>query len=623
MPGPVGRALDTAVAIAKGMRVTMTYLLRPSITVKYPYEPATVKAGWRGPLFLRGMVGEREPAEGKRSVPPCSGTCPANVDARKQNALVAEKRYSEAYETVRDRNILPGVLGRICHHPCEGKCRRGAYDEPVGIKYLHRMAQERQFKSRRKPKKFKRKFDERVCVIGSGPAGLAAAYDLGKYGYRVTVLERHPEPGGMLMIGVPKYRLPRNVLLTEVGFLQSQGVDIHTGVEVGNDVTIEQLVNAFDAVIVAVGLQRSRGLNIAGADLPGVGLAIPFLAEVNTNGSTKIGEEVIVVGGGNVAVDVARSAVRIGAKQVKMVCLERREEMPAFTWEVEEAIEEGVRVYTSWGPKAVLGADRVEGLEVTACLSVFDDDGRFNPRFDESKTQSIKGDTLIFAIGQCGDIGFLADSEVEIDDRGRLVLDPATYQTTIPTVFACGEIVTGPSTCIGSIATGHEIADVVHRFLRGKNMRRRKPASVVGEYPDPQPIRLDMVEESRRRRHMLRRAPTERWGDFHEIDVGYDLQSGLAEAMRCLHCDTQACIGCGFCARACPDYCISVDRARPGKGRTVYEWQYDMEKCCFCGLCADACPTLTLSMSEEIRTASRSRDSFTYGKKLMQRKPRE
>lgn len=612
-------ALKTISGMIKGLMITAKYLFKPTTTIKYPFEKKEISDRWRGPLFLKGVVGEYEPEEGKNTIPPCKGTCPANVDPRLQNALIAQKRYIEAYEAVRERNILPGVLGRICNHPCEDMCRRGAYDEPVAIKNLHRFIQERYLEAKPKQKPFKVKYKEKIAIIGSGPSGLASAYSLAKRGYKVEVFDRHPYPGGMLMIGVPKYRLPRENFLEEISLLQEMGIDIKTGVNVGKDIGLDELSERYDAVIIAVGLQKSRGLNIPGIELPQINYAIPFLSEINTNGKAEVGEEVIVVGGGNVAIDVARSAVRVGAKVVKMVCLERREEMPAFSWEVEEAIEEGIRIYPSWGPKRVIGNGKVEGLEVIACVSVFDEQGRFNPRFDENNVQVIKGDMVIFAIGQYGDMSFAEDSKVEVDERGRLVLNPETWQTTAPNVFACGEIITGPSTAIKSIGTGHEVAEKVHRFLRGKKINSDK-VIYTGSYPTPVGPPLEFIKEpERRRRHMPKLKPTERKDNFKQIELGYSEEHALGEAMRCLQCESMACIGCQFCARACPDFCISVERKKAGEGRNVVKWDYDMEKCCFCGLCVDACPTKTLTMSTEFKNMSYDRSPFFLGKEDMLR----
>lgn len=616
-------ALETIGGMIKGLMITAKYLFKPTTTIKYPFEKKEISDRWRGPLFLRGVVGEYEPEEGKEIIPPCKGTCPANVDPRLQNTLVAQNKYLEAYEVVRDRNILPGVLGRICNHPCEDMCRRGAYDEAIAIKNLHRFIQDKYLEVRPKQKPFKVKYKEKIAIVGSGPAGLAAAYSLTKRGYQVQVFDRHPYPGGMLMIGVPRYRLPRENFLEEIGLLQDMGINIKTGIDIGKDIGLDELSSQYDAVIVATGLQNSRGLNIPGTDFPQISYAIPFLKEVNITGKATVGEEVIVVGGGNVSIDVARSAVRVGAKVVKMVCLEKREEMPAFSWEIEEAIEEGIMLYPAWGPKRVVGDGKVEGLEVVCCVSVFDEQGRFSPRFDEGNVQVIKGDMIIFAIGQYGDMAFAEGSSVEVDERGRLVLNPETWQTTVPNVFACGEITTGPSTAVKSIGTGHEAAEKVHRFLRGKKINSEK-VIYTGVYPTPIGPPMEFIKEpDRKRHHMPKLKPAERRGNFKQIELGYSDEHALEEAMRCLQCDSMACIGCRFCARACPDFCIDVERKESRVNKSIVKWDYDMEKCCFCGLCVNACPTKTLTMSQEFKNSSYDRSIFSMDKDFMSRMVKE
>jgi NADPH-dependent glutamate synthase beta subunit-like oxidoreductase len=612
--------IEGTAGLIKGLFITAKYMFSKPFTILYPFERKEISERWRGPLYLKGMIYEYEPQEGKESIPPCKSACPSNVDPRLQNRLVVEGRYKEAYLAVRDRNIVPGVLGRICNHPCETKCRRGAYDEPVGIKNLHRFIQEKFFENPPELPAFERKYSEKIAVIGSGPAGMAAAYDLAKMGYAVTIYDRHPYPGGMLMIGVPKYRLPREEILKEIDLLAKQGIEIKTGIEIGKDISLNDLARDYDAVIIAVGLQKSRSLSIPGIDLPGVNYAIPFLKQVNLEEKADIGKEVIVVGGGNVAVDVARSALRVGAEVVKMVCLEKREEMPAFSWEIEEAIEEGVRLYPGWGPKRIIGERHVEGLEVVQCLSVFDEQRRFNPTFNEENVKVIKGDTVIFAIGQYGDMGFAENSDVEVDERGRLVIDPDTWQTTVPNVFACGEIITGPSTAISSMGTGHEVAEKVHRFLRKKDFRG---VSVIIKAETPTPVSppAEIIHESSRKRiELKKRKPMERVKDFAGIEFSYTNEEARQEAGRCLQCDTEACVGCSFCARACPDFCIRIERDENAVERRITVWDYDMEKCSFCGLCVDACPTRTLGMAaDEIELAGLER-KFKLDREKMLRK---
>ncbi len=626
-----------------GMGITFKYLTSKAVTFQYPDQKRPISLRWRGLLALKGFMGETphqllresgaEPQTYKAYVhkrlkedtlPHCTGACPANVDVSGQNALVAEGKYLEAFEIVQERNILPGVLGRICHHPCEGRCRRGYYDEPVSIKFLHRFIAEEARKTRRKNNpKLKRelkKREEKVAIIGSGPSGLAAAFDLAKEGYQVTIFEKQKFPGGMLAIGVPLYRLPRDVLLFDIERVKGLGVEIRTGVEVGKDLTIKDLKKqGFKAILIAVGLQVSRSLPIPGIDLDGVLLAVPFLKAVNSGEKVKIGKDVIVIGGGNVAVDVARCARRVGAEKVKMVCLEARHEMPAFPWEIEESLEEGIEIHCSWGPKQILGKDgRVVGLEVKECTAVFDAQGRFAPTFCEEHTKVVEGDTVILAIGQASDLSLVEGTEIKLNERRQLIFDKVTLETTETGVFACGEVTTGPSTAIGSIATGHEAAISISRFLRGEDLRKgRLPAINLEEFEEYPQVDLEDIEEERLRPRPVKLSVEERIDNFKEIELGFKEKVAVKEALRCLRCYSEKCVGCTFCARTCPDFCIEVERTRDGK--RVAKYQIEMGKCMFCGLCSEQCPTRSLVMTPQHELAFYQKELLEYDKEKLLR----
>lgn len=602
--------------IAKGLSITFKYLFKKPVTVFYPQQKLTISDNYRGLHILNGMVGERV-AEPLKEMPPCQDTCPANVDPRAYNKLIVEGKYLEAWEKVRERAPFPGVLGRICHHPCEDKCRRGWFDESIAIRSLKRLLSDQAHKELKKRgrKRNPRPKGERVAIIGGGPAGLTAALDLARWGYRPTVFEKQSQPGGMLVQGVPKYRLPRKVLLTEIGEIEKDGVEIETGVEIGKDLILDDLLGRrkFKAVIIAVGLQESRGLPIPGADLPGVIFAIPFLRAVNMGGKVEVGKEVIVIGGGNVAVDVARCARRVGAKKVKMVCLEKRHEMPAFTWEIEEAEEEGVEMIPGWGPKAIHSKQgKITGLEVMQCTTVFDEMGRFNPQFCETETQVVKGDTVIFAIGQAGDLSFLEGTDVKMDERGRLILDRETLATSKEGVFACGEISTGPATCIGSIASGHEAAISVDRYLKGKDLKKGRPRHAAVNYPDTPKIGIEMFPQERRRPEMPMLSPKERVNNFNQIELGFSLKKGVQEAMRCLQCLSQTCTACTICARTCPALAITIEPKAKEWGAASYD--VNLGLCIYCGLCEQACPTKAIDLTQEFALVTRKREDFVWDK---------
>lgn len=612
---------------------------RPA-TLRYPFEKITLSPRWRGALRLRGALGRDEiplvsaPSPQYNGVidglwkverlAPCTGACPANVDARGQNYLIAEGRAAEAYELVRERNVLPGVLGRICHHPCEQACRRNYYDEPIAVRPLHRYAYERYQEVRAervRPLAVTR--DKTVAIVGSGPSGLTAAHDLMRLGYRVEMFEKDTKPGGALYSGVPAYRLPRDVLHGEIDDLVSMGLDLKCGVKVGEDVPLEHLIGTHDAVLIAAGLQVSRILPIPGADAVGVRGALDFLRDANFHAEADVrGKRVFVIGGGNVAVDVARCALRVGATEVRLASLEGMDELPAHRWEIEEALDEGVIATCSIGPEEVLVEDgRVVGMRMRECLSVFDETGRFSPQFGEGLTD-FACDLVVFAIGQGSDLkGLVAGSDVELDQRGNIVVDGQLFTTTELGVFACGEVVTGPGSCIGSIATGHEAATSIHRYLAGEDVASERIARPVPVYERYEPAHLDGLEESRRRVEMPMAPGLERRRDFRSVELGLTNLESTVEAARCLRCQSEVCVGCTFCARTCPDYAIRVERVDDPGARCLTRYELDLTKCCFCGLCAEQCPTDALRMTGQYELSFYHRDLAVFDKGEMLRDP--
>jgi NADPH-dependent glutamate synthase beta subunit-like oxidoreductase len=523
---------------------------------------------------------------------------------------------------VRERNILPGVLGRICHHPCETACRRNHYDEPIAIRPLHRFLYE-QYRDRR-PEHLARHENTRgktVGIVGSGPSGLAAAYDLMRLGYGVTVYERNAAPGGALLTGVPTYRLPREVLATEIADLVEMGLDLRCGVEVGRDVPLGTLMREHDAVLLAIGLQESRILPVPGAEADGVTGALEFLAEVNAGRDAGArGKRVFVIGGGNVAVDVARCARRVGAAEVRLACLESADEMPCHPWEIAEALDEGVIAMCGLGPDAVLtDGGRVSGMRMRSCLSVFDESGRFAPQFADEYTE-VAADMVVFAVGQAPKLDtVIRGTELLVSGRGQLVVDGSDFNTSVPGVFACGEIVTGPGSCIGSIATGHEAATSIHRYLEGAPLdgdRARRPVPV---YPKFAAADTAGLEPERRRAVVALAPPDERVADFREVEAGLKLDQAVAEAARCLRCESEVCVGCTFCARTCPDYAIEVERVDVPGGRCLTRYELDLSKCCFCGLCVEQCPTKALVHTGQYELTFFDRELMVFDKAEMLR----
>ncbi len=621
-----------------GFRITAERAAGPTKTLDYPTVKFQVSDRWRGALHLTGILGKDEvpilrkaPNEYNAAIDelyraqrlaPCVGNCPANVDARGQNYLMAEDRAPEAYELVRERNIMPGVLGRICHHPCESACKRNYYDEPIAIRPLHRLAYEgyeANKEGRLTP--FEVTQSSHVAIIGSGPSGLAAAYDLMKLGYAVTMYEKEDKPGGALYSGVPSYRLPRDVLHGEIDNLVALGLDLRCGVEIGADVPMDHLLGEYGAVLIAVGLQESRILPLPGTDAQGVVGALPFLKAANWKGEAGVrGKRVLVIGGGNVAVDCARCALRVGASEVRLACLEGDDEMPCHPWEIEEALDEGVIAMCSLGPEEVLAEDGVVvGMKMRECLQVFDPQGRFSPQFGDNYA-TIDVDIVIFAIGQASDLHHLvAGSDLVLTDRGLLPVDGAVFSTDMPNVFASGEVVTGPGSAIASITSGHEAATSMHRYLQGQSLREGRVSRPVPRYDRYEAATLDGIEAPRRRVTIPMAKPEERATDFRTVEFGMTHLEGLQEAARCLRCQSEVCVGCGFCARTCPDYAIQVERVDDPGDRRVTRYELDLTKCCFCGLCAEQCPTDALCHTGEYELSFYHRDLAIFDRDEMLR----
>lgn len=610
-------------------------------TLRYPFEKLTMPPRWRGALRLRGVIGlddvalitEDEPTLHNDSIkslldadrlPPCVGTCPANVDARGQNYLIADGKSAEAYELVRERNILPGVLGRICHHPCEGVCTRSGYDEPISIRPLHRFAQEKYAEVRMdRVKPLPQTKGKKVAIIGSGPSGLSAALDLMRLGYSVTAFEKDDKPGGALYTGVPAYRLPRDVLHSEIDDLVRMGLDLRCNVEIGVDVTLEELRRDFDAILIAVGLRTSRILPLPGADAEGVRGAMDFLREANFTHETGVrGKRVLVIGGGNVAVDVARLALRTGASEVRLASLEASHELPAHPWEIEEALDEGVIATCSVGPEEVMVENgHVVGLKVRECLSVFNEMGKFAPNMGEN-THILDADVVVFSIGQAAVLDpIVHDSDVKLNERGQLVADRTLFSTSGEGVFACGEVVTGPGACIGAIATGHEVATSIDRYLRGADLAEGRTERPVPVFDKHDAAVLDGVEPDRLRPGQVMALPAERVTDFRVVEQGLTDEEAIHEALRCLRCRSEVCVGCTFCARTCPDNCITVERDDTPGARCVTRYDLDLTKCCFCGLCAEQCPTDALTHTGQYEMSYFHRELGVFDRGEMLRDP--
>ncbi|MBW1730196.1 MAG: FAD-dependent oxidoreductase [Deltaproteobacteria bacterium] len=475
----------------------------------------------------------------------CQHACPAGIDVPNYVAAIAAGKYEKAVQIIRERNPFPAVCGRVCIHPCEFKCRRGELDEPVAIRSLKRFAADWYFEhvgSRQEP--FPVTKPQRVAVVGAGPAGLTCAYYLAEMGYKVTVFEAQPVAGGMLGIAVPEFRLPRRVIEMEIAYIESCGVEIRYNSPIDARHTVNDLLTeGYSAVFIAAGAQASKKIGIPGEEegLEGLYYGLQFLSEVRKGKKIRLKGRVVVIGGGNVAIDVARTALRVGAQDVQIFCLESREEMPAWDKETEEAIEEGIVVNPSWGPKQILHENgRVGGIKFVRCLSVFDNDGRFNPKFDEGKAQIIDTDNVIISIGQAPDMSFLSkDVQLERALWGALAVDENTLSTNVPGIFAGGDFTTGPTFVIRAIASGRRAAIAIDKYLRGEKGRIK----ILDEKTElKEDLGLALEEElagEKPRVPVEIERPEERIMDFREVEKGFSEEKARMEAMRCLRCDLE------------------------------------------------------------------------------------
>jgi NADPH-dependent glutamate synthase beta subunit-like oxidoreductase len=484
-----------------------------------------------------GALMDKEPIVGEREavLVPCKTACPAGIDVPRYVHLISEKRYAEAAAVIQEKTPLPSVLAHACARPCESACRSQEVNEPVAICALKRFVidQDKQDWAAKLP--VAPSTGKHVAIIGSGPAGLTAAYYLALLGHFVTIFEAMPEPGGVMRYGIQEYRLPKETLEKDLEHIVRLGVEIKTNTSIGAELSIKQLKENYDAVLIATGLPLSRKLKVEGADLEGVYGGLDFLRDVRLGKDVKVGEKVLVLGGGNVAMDVALTALRLGAKQVQIACLEKWNEMPAFPWERQQAVEEGIPILNSWGLKKILGENgKVIGAELVRCVSVFDKEGNFNPVFNESETKTIDTDTFIFAIGQASDKSWLAANSLQISGFGTIKVDGSKMETNIPGVFACGDIVNGPTSIVEAIASGREAAIAIDKHLGGSGNIRLELA------PKEKPKHWLGREEGFAYKHRAEMPclPVEkRRGNFAEVELGFDEKQAVEEARRCLRCD--------------------------------------------------------------------------------------
>lgn len=508
---------------------------------------------------------------------PCKTACPAHIAIQGYLKLAKEGRYDDALALIKKDNPLPAVCGHVCNRRCEDACTRGTVDEAVAIDEVKRFLAERDLNAETRyiPKKtipsLKGGFDEKIAIIGAGPAGLSCAYYLALTGYKPTIFEKNEEPGGMLRYGIPSYKLEKDLLAAEIDVIRKLGVEIRCGVEIGKDITIEELrEQGYKGFYVAIGCQRGRKPGITGENAKGTYAAVDFLREAGAKESFALEGDVVVVGGGNVAIDAARISSRCVDAKISMFCLEQRENMPASKEEIAEALEEGIELNCGWGPKEVLEEDgKVAGVVFKKCIRVLDEQGRFSPEYDEEQTVTIPCKHVIFSVGQAIEWGNMLDNlDLKRRPNGGALADKLTYQTSEPDIFVGGDVYTGPRFAIDAIAAGREGAISLHRYVHenctltiGRN--RRDFVEL-----DKNNISVDSYDTSKRQ-IPAKADEKAQAATFRDLSHSLTEEQVKAETSRCLSCgasvvDPNKCIGCGVCTTKCVFDAIHLHREIPG-----------------------------------------------------------
>lgn len=544
--------------------------------VTYPKMPLPTEQKWGEHMWTHNYRDVNRINCYDTGTSPCKTACPAHIAIQGYLKLAKEGRYEEALALIKKDNPLPAICGRICNRRCEDACTRATLDEAVAIDDVKRFVAERDLNAETRyiPKptvpSLKGSFDEKIAIIGAGPAGLSCAYYLADKGYKPVIFEKNARPGGMLTYGVPSYKLEKDLIEAEIEVIKAMGVEIRCGVEVGKDITIEQLrAEGYKGFYIAIGCQAGRKPGIPGEDAAGVYTAVDFLKEAGEKEAFDLGGDVIVVGGGNVAMDAARMSTRCGQGKVTMFCLESRDEMPASREEILEATQENVAINNGWGPKEILTENgRAVGVVFKRCTRVFDESHRFAPVYDENDTMTVSCASVIFSVGQgiCwGDL--IKGTKVELRPNGGAIADRLTYQTAEPDIFVGGDVYTGPKFAIDAIAAGREGAISLHRYVHehctltiGRNRRDfielDKDDIFIASYDNTDRQRPERAEEAQLR-------------SFRDLSNTLTEEQVKAETSRCLGCgasvvDPNKCIGCGICTTKCVFDAISLHRELPG-----------------------------------------------------------
>ena len=544
--------------------------------VSYPKMPLPTEQKWGEHMWSHNYRDVNRINCYDTGTSPCKTACPAHIAIQGYLQMAKEGRYQEALALIKKDNPLPAVCGRICNRRCEDACTRATIDEAVAIDEVKRFVAEQDLNAETRyiPKptvpSLKGAFEEKIAIIGAGPAGLSCAYYLADKGYKPTIFEKSEKPGGMLTYGIPSYKLEQELIQAEIDVIKEMGVEIKCGVEVGKDITIEQLrKKGYKGFYLAVGCQGGKKAGVPGEDAEGVYTAVEFLRETAEKEAFALGGDVVVIGGGNVAIDAARTSTRCGDGKVSMFCLESRDEMPAGREEILEAEEEKVAIYNGWGPKEILTENgKAVGVVFKRCTRVYDENHRFAPDYDEEDTMTVSCSAVIFSVGQAilwGDL--LKGTRVELRPNGGVIADRLTYQTAEPDIFAGGDVYTGPKFAIDAIAAGREGAISLHRFVQehctltiGRNRRDfielDKEDIFIAGYDNTDRQRPERAEEAQAR-------------SFRDLSHTLTEEQVKAETARCLGCgasvvDENKCIGCGLCTTKCAFDAITLHREHPG-----------------------------------------------------------
>ena len=641
--GVAGQGFDD-IEVEDGRRIRLLAFVDASF-----YSPFTIRAGKQYPIYTG------DPQWFSDNIP-CMTACPSHTDISRYIALIADGRYADSFELNREHNVFPGCLGRMCARPCEDACRRKEIDAPIGICYLKRVAADYRGETRRESPPPPNGLT--AAIVGAGANGLTVARQLARKGYKVTVFERWPVPGGVMWTGVPEWRLPRDVILEEAELITDLGVEVRYNTEVGKDITLQELSDTYDAVIISAGCQVPQEMSIPGEDLDGVVSGLKFLEEVSLGQQDVwVGRRCVTVGGGFTSMDCVRTVLRMGAEASTMTYRRSIQEIPVDELELEEAEIEGVEIMYMVSPNKVVGDEqgKVTGIEMIRNeLGAPDAKGRRRPEPVQGSEFVIDCDMVLVAIGQRQDNSFLGDVPVETDRRGVPLLDH-NLKTELPNVWAAGDYVVNPTNFISSIGEGKRVADLIDQELRGARpkMKEMEITRVPTEYiATPNPLVSEGVAEwsltamSRRLvwgddytgvgRQMMPSLPTDARGmgtgdTTLEVEIGYTKPIGFEEAKRCLQCqlnifiDGNRCILCNSCADVCPHQCIemislerihSIDNdqemaamARAELGPNAAAMIIDERACIRCGLCVDWCPTECLTMDHFRVTPADERES--------------